>query len=187
VFCLGVATLAASRFVAPEIIIPVLSVGSGLTVIGLGLWLFKKRWDKLWSARRTHLKKDLKPDPAKQSAAHHHHHHHDPPAPGKVTFGGLLALGVSGGIVPCPAALVLLLGAIAAGRAAFGLGLLAAFSLGLSAVLIAVGLAVLYAKELVPAHVARDESWTHYVPVFSALVITFSGLFLTAWAIRSLL
>jgi nickel/cobalt transporter (NicO) family protein len=68
-------------------------------------------------------------------------------------MGGLIALGISGGLVPCPSALVLLLTSIALGRIALGLGLLTAFSAGLAVVLISIGAAVLYAKHLLPERI----------------------------------
>ena len=61
-----------------------------------------------------------------------------------VTLGSLLALGVSGGLLPCPSALVVLLAAIAIHNVTLGLALVAAFSLGLAAVLTAIGLLVVY-------------------------------------------
>ena len=70
--------------------------------------------------------------------------------PEEISVGGLIALGASGGLVPCPSALVLLLTSVAMGRVALGLTLLTAFSAGLAVVLTAVGLAVLYAKQWLP-------------------------------------
>ena len=61
----------------------------------------------------------------------------------------MLALGISGGILPCPSALVVLLGAIAVHRVAFGLLLVVAFSVGLAATLTGVGLLVVYARRFV--------------------------------------
>ena len=69
---------------------------------------------------------------------------------GEITLGSLIAFGASGGLVPCPSALVLLLSAIALGRVALGLLLLVGFSLGLAAVLMGIGMLVLYAKNLLP-------------------------------------
>ena len=63
----------------------------------------------------------------------------------RVGLPGLVALGVSGGIVPCPAALVVLLSALSLNRVGFGLLLIVAFSVGLAAVLIATGLLMVYA------------------------------------------
>ena len=57
--------------------------------------------------------------------------------------------------MPCPSALVLLLSAIALGRVALGLLLLVGFSLGLAAVLMGIGMLVLYAKNLLPDRIGR--------------------------------
>ena len=99
---------------------------------------------------------------------------------GKVTLGSLIALGASGGLVPCPSALVLLLFAISVGRVGLGLVLLAAFSLGLACVLMAIGMLVLYAKSWLPdpAKTTRHPLF-RLVPVLSAAVIVCLGLALT--------
>ena len=82
------------------------------------------------------------------SHGHGHSHSHLPPASDgdKIRWRSLLALGVSGGLVPCPSALVVLLGAIALGRVGFGLLLVAVFSLGLAGALTGVGVLFLYAR-----------------------------------------
>ncbi|MFF7586049.1 nickel/cobalt transporter [Kitasatospora purpeofusca] len=66
-----------------------------------------------------------------------HHHHHHPAAPGRRT---LIGLGIAGGLVPSPSALVVLLGAVALGRTLFGAALVLAYGLGMAATLTAVGL-----------------------------------------------
>ena len=180
VFLLGLATLGASQFFSTERIYPLLSIASALTMVGLGVWLLVKRIHTL----RHH---------------HHHHHHHRhehhhraAPDTADVTFGNLIALGVSGGLVPCPAALVLLLGAIAVGKVALGLSLLVAFSLGLSVVLTSVGLSVVYAKRLARMghhhhdHDHHHHGWAEYAPVASAGIILLIGLYLTWIAWRQL-
>ena len=91
-----------------------------------------------------------------------------------------MALGASGGLVPCPSALVLLLSAIALGRIGLGLGLLVAFSLGLAGVLMAIGLIVLYAKHLLPdSEKASRHVAFRLIPVASAAVIVCVGLIMT--------
>ena len=99
-------------------------------------------------------------------------------------MGSLIALGASGGLVPCPSALVLLLSSIAIGRIGFGLALLVSFSLGLAGVLMGIGLAVLYAKQLMPK---TERTIKHplvkLVPVLSAGVVTVIGLVMTANAL----
>jgi ABC-type nickel/cobalt efflux system permease component RcnA len=103
---------------------------------------------------------------------------------GEVTMASLIALGASGGLVPCPSALVLLLSSVALGRIALGLALLVAFSLGLAMVLMAIGLVVLYAKHLLPDRARAAQSpLLRYLPVASAGVITCAGLIMTAVAL----
>jgi ABC-type nickel/cobalt efflux system permease component RcnA len=65
-----------------------------------------------------------------------------------VTWRSLLALGVSGGLLPCPSALVVLLSAIALGRIGFGMLLVVAFSLGLAGVLTGFGILLVYAGRI---------------------------------------
>jgi nickel/cobalt transporter (NicO) family protein len=115
---------------------------------------------------------------------HGHHHHHMPEGP--VSLRALVALGVSGGIVPCPAALVVLLSAVAMGRVGFGLLLIVAFSVGLAAVLIAIGLLVVYARHLAArfGRIGADDPLVRrWLPITSAAVITGSGVVITVQAL----
>jgi nickel/cobalt exporter len=143
---------------------------SGLLVVGIGLWMLVRR------LRGGH------------GHDHHHHHHgHDPdhahPAgksvesvkePGRVRRWELIGLGVSGGIVPCPDALVVLLLGISLGRTALGLLLVAVFSLGMAVTLVGLGIVWVYSsgalRRLVPEKVIR------VVLVASPIVIGVLGL-----------
>jgi ABC-type nickel/cobalt efflux system permease component RcnA len=113
------------------------------------------------------------------------HSHLPPGAAGEaVTWRSLFALGVSGGLVPCPSALVLLLAAVALNKTLFGLILVVAFSAGLALTLIAVGLVFLYAR----SRFKRPRStsvWPHLLPAFSALLITIVGMILCYGALTS--
>ena len=75
-----------------------------------------------------------------------------------MTIRSLVALGISGGLVPCPSALVVLLSAIALHRLVFGLVLITAFSAGLAVVLIALGLAAVSAGGWISRRTA-DDKW----------------------------
>ena len=98
----------------------------------------------------------------------------------RISLGSLVALGASGGLVPCPSALILLLSAIALGRTAFGLMLLVAFSLGLAIVLMGIGAMVLYARQLLPeGSDIRSRPFFRLVPVFSAVVVMILGVLMT--------
>ncbi len=101
---------------------------------------------------------------------------------GAVTWRALLALGISGGLLPCPSALVVLLGAIALGRVAFGLVLILMFSLGLATVLTAFGLLLLRAGKLFE-RIPESGRYARYLAVASAAFITLVGAGITVQAL----
>src|SRR5262249_40944974 len=172
VYALGVATLVASAWILPERLLPTLSAVSGLLVLAVGASLPRSR---LASALHGH---------AHDGHHHHHHRHHDHTSAidGAPGLRSLVALGVSGGILPCPSALVVMLGAIALGRTAFGLVLILAFSTGLAVVLTAIGLVLVYARERFD-HLPLDGRLARYVPVPSAALISLAGLAILAEAL----
>ena len=87
-----------------------------------------------------------------------------------------MTLGVTGGIVPCPAALVVLLSAISLHRVAFGLYLIVAFSLGLAAVLISIGMVTVYARRLLARLPTDGPIINRWLPTASAAAITCLGI-----------
>lgn len=192
VFALGIATLFFFRFVMPETITQWLGVISGLSIVGIGLWMAYTRW-RAASHQQHHHHHDHDHDHPHDHHHHnhdhahdhdHHHHHHGPSGhthlPTELSWGGLVALGASGGLVPCESALVLLLGAIALRRVGFGLLLLVSFSAGLAIVLMAIGAIVLYARNLLPQRKsAHQNAFFRYVPIASAAVVTVVGLVMT--------
>ena len=113
-------------------------------------------------------------------------HSHMPPGGHgeKVSWRSLLALGVSGGLVPCPSAMVLLLAAIALNKTFYGLLMVVAFSFGLALTLIAVGFAFLYARSRFRKPLATSL-WPQILPAFSAMLITVVGLFLCYGALTT--
>ena len=99
-----------------------------------------------------------------------------------MTIGSLLALGISGGIIPCPSALVVLLASIRLARVDLGLLLILAFSLGLAVVLTGIGLLTVWGKGLV-GRVKFNKGILSRLPMASALAVSCLGIFL---AINSL-
>jgi ABC-type nickel/cobalt efflux system permease component RcnA len=118
---------------------------------------------------------NLAADPASVHTSGVHHHHHSQPTE-TVSFRELLVLGVTGGIVPCPAALVVLLSAIALQRTGFGLLLIIAFSVGLATVLIAIGLLMVYARRFMSRFQGEGLLITRWLPLTSAATITVLGM-----------
>jgi len=116
------------------------------------------------------------------------HSHLPPGADGQpVTWKSLLALGVSGGLLPCPSALVVMLSAIALHRVAFGLLLIVAFSLGLAGVLVGIGLLLVFARDRLQRVRFGGGLAARYVPVVSAFVVLVAGLLITVHAVPRLL
>ncbi len=168
VFALGLATLLASRYVVPERLYPILSGLSGLTVCGLGLWLLQRRVRRLLRG------------PAVPKTTGGHGHHQLPEGP--ITARALVALGVSGGIIPCPSALVVLLAAVALHRIAYGMFLITAFSFGLASVLVALGLLVVRARRWLEGFQVSG-ALLRRIPVVSAATITAIGAALVVRAL----
>ncbi len=196
VYLIGFITLSASAFIVPETLYLYLGVASGAMVVLMGASLFAGR---LWRAWRR---------PAE--ASHRHgwfgrSHSHAAEAPhdhnvlkedseaqpvARATWRSLITLGVAGGLLPCPSAIVVMLAAISLGQVLFGMLLIVAFSLGLAGVLTAIGLALVVGKRI--SHrwqgVGRlDRRFfaraVSALPVLSALGITIAGIAITYQAL----
>jgi ABC-type nickel/cobalt efflux system permease component RcnA len=157
VFALGLVTLALSQFIVPERLYPWLNLASGLLVVGIGA-----------SVLRARLRR--------RAQAHHHHRHEH-----GTSLRSLLAVGVSGGLLPCPSALVVLLAAISLHRVAFGLLLIVAFSAGLALSITGIGLAAVLAR-CAFRRASLDGPLVRLLPAASALVILAAGLAMTVRA-----
>jgi ABC-type nickel/cobalt efflux system permease component RcnA len=168
VFALGLVTLSLSQFVVPDRLYPWLNLVSGLLVVGVGAAV-------LWSRVRHRL--------AHARAHHHDHGHHH--RHGDLGWRSLVGVGVSGGLLPCPSALVVLLAAISLHRVAFGLLLIVAFSAGLALSITGVGLVAVLAKRAF-GRIGFDSRIVSLLPAVSALVILVAGVAMTARAVPKL-
>lgn len=179
VYLLGLITLYASRYVVPDKLYPWLSLLSGLLIVGLGIVLFLQHWT---GSSLTHDEDPVRP-----------HSHWNFGLSRKrntgvlvaarvagtkrnVSLGQLLTLGITGGIIPCPAALVVLLSAVALHRIAFGLLLIVAFSIGLASVLIAIGILMVHARKLIARFNERGSLATRWLPIISSLFVVALGI-----------
>ena len=156
VYLLGIATLYASRYVVPDQLYPWLGVISGLSVAAIGIVVFLRHWTG---------------ESGDHSHASGENHSHWFSSRTKTTGSAeastkrgrplslreLYILGITGGIVPCPAALVVLLSAFSLHRIGFGLFLITAFSAGLAFVLVMAGLVVVYAKRAISARLRLEN------------------------------
>ena len=213
VFVLGFATLYASRYIVPERLFPVLSLVSALLVLGMGLILLVQRSRAALASVRAKAALVFYPieptggallrrglvmahghgadhahGPHGDGTWHSHggkmHSHLPPGASGeKVGWRSLLALGISGGLVPCPSAMVLLLAAVALNKTAYGMVLVLVFSLGLAITLTLVGLLFLHARNRLRR--PSTGTWPQLLPLLSAATISVVGLLLCFGALRT--
>ncbi len=220
VFLVGFATLAASRYVLPEKLYPWLSMLSGVMLLGVGASLFVRRMNALGRSR-DHAQASHDPDVhydhhhghIHHEQHHDHHcdrrdhsdnhphnprHHHHLPAGETIQARDLITLGVTGGMLPCPSALVVMLAAISVGQVGFGLALITAFSLGLATVLTAGGILMLYSRTFVtrvmdgasgehtpPLWRKRARPLLRQLPVMSAAVVAVLGLVIVVQTVMS--
>ena len=184
VFIMGFIALFASHYILPETLFPWLSLISGLVVVSIGFSLALKRFKLAQKGFHSHDENHEPHDHDGHTHTHngHTHSHLPPGADGTpVTWKNLLALGVSGGLLPCPSAIVVLLSAIALGRVAFGLALIVAFSLGLAGVLTGVGLLMVRARGYFERFNTGGPLF-QWLPVVSAIVVTVAGVIISVQA-----
>ncbi len=203
VIILGLIALFASQYIMPAKLFPWIGFLSGFFITGIGVWLFLRVHAGKIGHTHTH---DTGGHHHEHAHDHGHEHHHDhgpeegavaeeghrhhghshvPPPPSGVTLGSLLGLGITGGIVPCPGALVILLTAIALNRIVFGLSLIVAFSVGLAAVLIAIGILMVTARSFMDRFTSRAGRLTQVLPMVSAVVISGLGVVIAMQALIS--
>ncbi|MBI5043481.1 MAG: high frequency lysogenization protein HflD [Nitrospirae bacterium] len=160
VILLGIAAVIASAYIIPEKVQQASSLISGILIFIVGGWLLYRQ--------------------------NHHSNNSSPAAP---SLNMLLALGISGGIVPCPEALVVLLMAIGSGKILSGLIYVFIFSFGLASVLIVIGIILVKAGILVQGFLkeGRTNQMARVLSIVSAIIITLLGVYLIVQTGRNLL
>lgn len=187
VLLLGGVTLLASEFIVPTDLFPFLEVASGLLIIGLGLNLVRWRWRGFRAVmRKRNAERRPAPSPTTEGQPRQRIAINEPvqikvyddvmPEDlGKVRWKSLVTLGISGGLVPCPDAIAILLIAIAISRIVLGLALIVIFSSGMAAVLIAIGMVMVHSRKAF----GKADLLTRAAPglsVISALIVLGLGV-----------
>jgi high-affinity nickel-transport protein len=189
VFALGAITLYASHYIVPEQLYPWLGLFSGITIATLGCYMALCRVNGT-ATDHSHV----------PGEAHSHWFFFKPAARQKppanalatassaqsVSLAQLLTLGITGGIIPCPAALIVLLSAVVLHRIGLGLFLIVAFSVGLAAVLIGFGMLMVYARRFVSTMAMDGPLTRKWLPLASSLFITALGIVLIGQAVLSM-
>ncbi|MDQ5821831.1 MAG: sulfite exporter TauE/SafE family protein [Actinomycetota bacterium] len=184
VFALGLVTLALSQFIVPDDLYPWLNLVSALLIVGVGVAVLRSRF-KDWVHVRAHARAHDHAHAHGHEHGHDHGHDHSHVPPPGSGLRGLVGVGVSGGILPCPTALVVLLAAISLHRVGYGLILIVAFSVGLAASVTGIGLVAVTAKRFF-ARKSFDGRLIRALPALSALVVLGLGLAMTVRALPAL-
>ncbi|MDX8054337.1 sulfite exporter TauE/SafE family protein [Lentzea sp. BCCO 10_0798] len=163
--------LSASSAIAGESVLRWLGLASGLLVAVIGGVLLRSA-----VRSRGRQRHDL-------GHGHGHGHGHGRGHGHRHRRAGLVGMGVAGGLVPSPSALVVLLGAIALGRTWFGVVLVLAYGLGMAATLTAAGLLLVSLRDRFGPRLARFRGFTDFTPFGTAALVTLVGVGLAARAL----
>jgi nickel/cobalt transporter (NicO) family protein len=167
-----------------------LQLAGGMLIFLVGLWLLLRR--VAGKADHVHF-----------GDGHHHHHHHDghshthgpdcdhdhhhhSASSAKSGWWRVVLLGIGGGLIPCWDAVMLLFLAISFGRLAFAIPMLIAFSIGLAAVLVLLGIAVVLAHRA-GGKKFGEQKWFQRLPILSAALLAIMGLWLAREGVQMLL
>jgi len=177
VFVLGFVTFVAAQYIVPERLYPVLSGLSGLGILIIGLGML---WTRAAALHHTRNDAFIAGDDEREAFFQTEEEAVTPPddpqeAP--LSLRTLLVLGITGGILPCPSALVVMLAAIGLHRIVFGMIMIIAFSLGLATVLTLIGILVIRARGWLE-RLPLTRTLTNRLPIVSAAVVTLLGLIL---------
>jgi len=187
VFALGTITLYASHYIVPEQLYPWLGALSGVTIASLGSYMLLRRLTgtatehshaqgsshahrKFWERR---VGGAVAADPGAFTTAQ------------SVSLTQLFTLGITGGIIPCPAALIVLLSAFALHRIGLGFFLIVAFSVGLASVLIGFGMLMVYARRFMTRLQMDGPLTRRWLPIVSSSFIAVLGMILTIQSLSS--
>ena len=206
ILVLAAIVVGAADVLPPDVVVRAAPVVAAVSILGIGAWMLLGEWRRRRATgahAHAHGDED-EHDHHDQEHAHahgrahdalgdaaleHRHggvaHSHAPGTGSTITWRSLFVLGLAGGLIPSTSALIILLGAVAAGRAGFGFLLVLAFGLGMAAVMGGIGLVIVLARErLDRVDVgARLEPVRAAVPLVAAVLVFGFGVYLTAGAV----
>jgi nickel/cobalt exporter len=167
-----------SKFYSEEVVHSYLGVVSSLIILGLGLWMLRTRWAVLRGTTKPHHHNHFfhSHDHGQHTHDHTHHHHHADESGKAPDIRSLILLGISGGIIPCPAAIAILLAAVSTGNTGKGIGLVLVFSIGLAIALVGIGLIIINSVRVGQKFI-NAEKFAPMAAFLSAVIITFVGIF----------
>jgi nickel/cobalt transporter (NicO) family protein len=201
ILVLAAVVLGAADVVSPDVVVRTAPVVAALSIVAIGGWMLLGEWRRRRAAHtparahdhgHRHDEHGHPPEDHQHEPHEHRHgsggaHSHAPAVGSTVTWRSLFALGLAGGLIPSTSALLILLGAIAAGRPAFGLVLVVAFGLGMAAVMAGIGVALVIARgrlEALPVGGSLRRLGAA-VPLAAAVLVLGFGVWLTIGALAT--
>jgi nickel/cobalt exporter len=205
ILVLAVLVVGAQGLLPPDVVVRGAPVVAAVTIVAIGGWMLLAEFRRRLATRSTatvhgahdhdhdhELDHDVGTHDHDHGHEHDHEHRHGglshshlPPAGSTISWRGLIALGLAGGLIPSTSALFILLGSIVAGRPAFGFVLVVVFGFGMALVMTGVGLAMVFARtrlDRLPSSSGFGRLARH-APLVAAVVVLAFGLYLTAQAI----
>jgi nickel/cobalt exporter len=204
ILVLAAVVVGAQGFLPPDTVVRSAPVIAAISIVAIGGWMLIGEGRRRWKARAAAAQHE---HDHRHGHAHGHAHDHDhsqgpsavpgehshggvshshlPPAGATISWRSLFVLGLAGGLIPSTSALLILLGAIAAGRPAFGFLLVVAFGLGMALVMGGIGFALVLAR----GRLDRVDSGSplgrasSFVPLAAAVLVFGLGLYLTVQAV----
>ncbi len=179
VLILGAVLFFAAGFVS-ESIYPWITLISGIAIAVIGA----RNLARYWRGRGVHSHADGHTHSHGFTDAHHHGdgpvgHSHAIPGNQPIDFRGAVVAAMSGGIAPCPAAIVVMLAALRLHQIGYGMVLIVIFSLGLAAVLTGLGIAVVHGSALI-TRTGKFDRLVASGPFISAGLISIVGAVMIA-------
>ena len=195
ILAIAALVVGAQGLLAPDVVVRTAPAIAAATIAGLGGWMLLSEIRKRFASRQRTAAHAHEHDRAHGAATEHEHahvhshggvtHSHAPAGGSTLTWRGLFALGLAGGLIPSTSALFILLGSIVAGRPAFGFVLVVVFGLGMAVVMTAIGLATVVARgrlDRMPAGSGLGRV-TRQLPLVAAVVVLAFGVYLSIQAI----
>ena len=190
VFLMSIAAGFISAILPPTQLLNWLQVLSAIGLAGFGLWNLRRaviqyrlvRGNATYGEsdeahRRAHELGMPHTHGAAEHHHHHHHHHHE-----KKSFRSVLWLGFVGSLAPCPTAWAIFMATLSVGRPGAGLLLLVAFTIGLYATILTIGILLVTSSKFAARH--TPPKLTYALPVISALIVTGLGIGLLVNLVR---
>jgi nickel/cobalt exporter len=189
VWVVAVAALNWGNEIVSEETEPLFQVMSGLIIVALAVWMLVRARHDI-KAAKVEARRTAHPDD-------HHHHFHGPGdegdahqrhharqiaerfVDGRVTTGQVVLFGLTGGLLPCSAAVAVLLICLQLDHYALGLATVAAFSLGLAIALVAVGVVAAWGVGRASRRFRGIYDLARRLPYLSSMLVLGIGVLMT--------